>query len=151
MPDMVVCTQCGGMLNEDYSCPYCGARYKKPETSSTVTNIIINNNYAPAPTPTVPAPVTTELEPEPEPEPTHEPPTQDESESEPEPTMSGLTEFVNNSLGLMCILLIAAVGLCIYGVNTDNELLITIGIIVGVVFVFLSSKMKPRGKDDDNK
>lgn len=157
MAEVLVCSQCGGMLDENYTCPYCGAHYKKPETTNNVTNIVINNNFAATPpvAANIPAP-----EPQPEPEPQTEPEPQQEQEQEvsveQEPHESGLTEFVNNSFGLMAILLIAAVGLCIYGVNTNNDLLIGVGIVVGIVFVFLSSKMKPKsdnsdGKDDDDK
>lgn len=150
MPDLAVCTQCGGMLNEDYSCPYCGARYKKPESSNTVTNIVINNNYVQAPPTPTPAPPAEPEPPTPEPEP--EPSTPEpEPPAEPEPPTSGLTEFVNNSFGLMVILLAATVGLCIYGVKTGNDFLIVLGLIVGAVFVFLSSKYSNSRKDDDDK
>ena len=36
--DELVCERCGGALGSDYVCPYCGTRYRPPETQQSVIN-----------------------------------------------------------------------------------------------------------------
>lgn len=36
----LTCTKCGGMLGENYVCPYCGTRFK-PNTPQQQVNIIV--------------------------------------------------------------------------------------------------------------
>lgn len=150
MIEQLSCTACGALLNADYVCPYCGSRYKKPENAPNTTTIVINN-YGTAPTgipgftqPQAPVP-----EPEPEPETTQENNTSEPVASEEEAPKSAITEFVNNSFGLMVLLLGAAITLCIIGVNSNNDFMIFLGIIIGAIFLFLSSKMTPKKKKDN--
>lgn len=160
MPEGLVCSQCGGPLNEDYVCTYCGTRYRKPETQHVTINVTNNYNAAPVCAPPQPA----EQE-----QPAPEPPTENSQEEQPsvsEQTYveqsqsqeqeqeqqqgSSLEQFVNNSFGLLFILLIGAGALIIGGVNTNNDFMLILGIVVGAIFLFLSSKYHKR-KDDDSK
>lgn len=159
MPEGLVCSQCGGPLNEDYVCTYCGTRYRKPETQHVTINVTNNYNAAPVCVPPQPA----EQE-QPAPEPSTENSQEEQpsvseqtsieqsqsQEQEQEQTGSALEQFVNNSFGLLFILLIGAGALIIGGVNTNNDFMLILGIVVGAIFLFLSSKYHKR-KDDDSK
>lgn len=159
MPEGLVCSQCGGPLNEDYVCTYCGTRYRKPETQHVTINVTNNYNAAPVCTPPQPA----EQE-QPAPEPSTENSQEEQpsvseqtsveqsqsQEQEQEQAGSALEQFVNNSFGLLFILLIGAGALIIGGVNTNNDFMLILGIVVGAIFLFLSSKYHKR-KDDDSK
>lgn len=154
MPEGLVCSQCGGPLNEDYVCTYCGTRYRKPESRNVTINV--TNNYngvmptaAPAEPEQTPAPVIQEqVEPVAQ---EQAPSTETEAETpSTEEKRSSIEEFVNNSFGLLFLMLIGAGALLIIGVNTNNEFMIILGAVVGALFLFLSSKYH-KGKDDDSK
>lgn len=153
MPEGLVCTQCGGPLNEDYVCTYCGTRYRKPEAQHVTINVTNNYNAAPIPTPPVQQEqVMSEPPVEQEQETSQIVGEQPESDQEQEQEQKGssLEQFVNNSFGLLFILLIGAGALIIGGVNTNNDFMLILGIIVGAIFLFLSSQYHKR-KDDDSK
>lgn len=150
MAEELVCKQCGGPLNEDYVCTYCGTRYQKP-TAQTVTINVTNNYNAPpmpqsapeqlAPAPQQETPVPSESEQPSDSTLTESQPEQEKKES------SGLTEFVNNSFGLLVLMLLGAGALIVFGVKTNNDFMLIIGLVVGAIFLFLSSKFHG-GKDD---
>lgn len=153
MADVLICKQCGGPLNEDYVCTYCGTRYQKPQ-QPTVTINVTNNYNAPTQQPQ-PEPAKEE-EVQAQKPPSEQVPVQEASEPEPEvevpkneeesPKQSSLEEFVNNSFFLLFLMLVGSGALIVFGVKSDNEVMIIIGAIVGVIFLILSSKYHS-GKD----
>ena len=154
MPEALVCQQCGGMLNDNYQCSYCGTIYKKPDVPTThnVTINVTNNFNSQAATPSfVVQPPTPAEEPASAEEVVVANPDESVQNNDTQPvedTPSGLENFVNNSAGLLILMLLASAGLLIYGVNTDNEFMILIGGIIGAIFLLLSSKYNKR-KDND--
>lgn len=153
MPEALTCTQCGGILNEDYVCSYCGARFKKPDAPE-VNNVTINvtNNFHSQPaTPTVVVPTSSPVNAE-----TREPEStgtlveapQDNNSEEPTTNKGNLEEFVDNSSGLLILMLLASAGLIIFGVNTDNDFMLIVGGVIGAIFLFLSSHYHKRKGDD---
>lgn len=134
MAEVLTCNQCGGLLDENYKCPFCGAVYVKPQDNTTTYNVNIVNNYGTEPPP---API------QPPAQPTEEPPREkptggtDATNNTPEET-----DFVkDNSFQLIVLLLVAILGVCI-GIWRNHDWMIVAGLISGALFSALS---KPLG------
>lgn len=147
MAEALTCTQCGGMLDENYRCPFCGAMYEKPQEQTTTYNVNIVNNYgSPTTTASAPnlppptAPPTNEAPPideEPQEEPTGGSAVQQESELDDKET-----KFIkDNSMQLIFLLAVAIGGVC-FGVWLKHDWMIVVGVISGALFAALS---KPLG------
>ena len=151
----LTCTKCGGVLDENYVCPYCGTRFKPntPQQQVNNINIIINNNVVtpekpeepvvpvePEEVPAEPEDVPEAAEPEPEDVPDDVP-----TESEKKSAFSeAATKFANKSFVLYICALIG-IPVLLYNWRTSGNDWFAVGALgAGVLVYFISHFFKER-------
>lgn len=153
----LTCTKCGGVLDANYVCPYCGTRFKPntPQQQVNNINIIINNNVVTPEKPEEPAvPAEPEdVHPEPEDVPTEpgdEPavpddaPTESASAEKKGAFSEAATKFANKSFVLYICALIG-IPVLLYNWRTSGNDWFAVGALgAGVLVYFISHFFKER-------
>lgn len=153
----LTCTKCGGVLDANYVCPYCGTRFKPstPQQQVNNINIIINNNVVTPEKPeepVVPA-ESEEVHTEPEDVPAEPEDVPEAEETEPEDVTTAekksafseaATKFANKSFVLYICALIG-VPVLLYNWRTSGNDWFAVGALgAGVLVYFISHFFKER-------
>lgn len=156
------CKNCGGMLDSNLKCPYCGTQYKTDDPTHVTTNNNTSNTYnitlnvgagadtsiignllngaLPQQQPAEEEQPEAEPEPAPEPEPEPEEP-KPMTHYERHPTLTRLA----SSAGLLFAVSIIACPVCLYfGFQNENTTLMLIGIGAGILTGIISTFWKEK-------
>ena len=159
MPQVLNCSQCGGLLNEDYVCAFCGARYEKPTDTDITYNVNIVNNYGnplanvhPAVTPNslatqVPTPppaaglaiTNTDVDTEAAQE---QPTAEKESTNQTDESTAKVKQCIEDNGAQLCIYLIIALVGVVWGILGNHDWMVVVGLIFAALFGVCS---KPLG------
>lgn len=144
----MVCSRCGGALDDDLKCPYCGVKYKRNDPTTqigaNIENINVTVNIQGPSQQAEVQPIQEPSEPEPQLTPVSPSITDDEAEDEdevnedtPKEKWAGLSSFVSKFWVIIIILVGGGAIVMVYGRRIENDLYMAGGIIAfitGLIF-----------------